>query len=268
MKSIKYIFISLSLVLLSACVSSGKYDEAVADLDKTRKSLGSTQEELSASAAELDKTRKSLGNTQEELSTSASELDKTRKSLGSTQEELSASKAEIATLSKIEAETKRRNEIYAQFVNRLQSMIDGGQLTVSIDAGRIVINLPNNVLFNSGSANLNSEGQEALSQIGGVLKQFSDRRFQIEGHSDNVPIKSARFPSNWELSTARALAVVHLLTEMGVTPENVSAAGFGEFRPRADNETEEGKQLNRRIEIVMLPNLDILSSELPKVAYQ
>ena len=154
------------------------------------------------------------------------------------------------------------------FVNRLQSMIDGGQLTVSIDAGRIVINLPNNVLFKTGSANLNVEGQEALTQIGDVLKQFSDRRFQIEGHSDNVPIKSARFPSNWELSTARALSVVHLLTEMGVTPENVSAAGFGEFRPRADNETEEGKQLNRRIEIVMLPNLDILSSELPKVTSQ
>ena len=233
MKSIKYIFISLSLVLLSACVSSGKYDEALAEMDEMQKSLGNTQEELSVS-----------------------------------QEKLSASQAEIATLRKIEAETKRRNEIYAQFVNRLQSMIDGGQLTVSIDAGRIVINLPNNVLFNSGSANLNSEGKEALAQIGDVLKQFSDRRFQIEGHSDNVPIKSARFPSNWELSTARALSVVHLLTEMGVTPENVSAAGFGEFRPRADNETEEGRKLNRRIEIVMLPNLDILSNELPKVTSQ
>ena len=233
MKFFKYIVISLSLVLLSACVSSGKYDETVAEMDDMRKSLGNTQEELSAS-----------------------------------QKELSASQAEIATLRKIEAETKRRNEIYAEFVNRLQSMIDGGQLTVSIDAGRIVINLPNNVLFNSGSAKLNAEGQQALTQIGDVLKQFSDRRFQIEGHSDNVPIKSARFPSNWELSTARALAVVHLLTEMGVTPENVSAAGFGEFRPRADNETEEGKRLNRRIEIVMLPNLDILSSELPKVTSQ
>ena len=233
MKSIKYIFISLSLVLLSACVSSGKYDEALAEMDEMQKSLGNTQEELSAS-----------------------------------QEKLSASQAEIATLRKIEAETKRRNEIYEQFVNRLQSMIDGGQLTVSIDAGRIVINLPNNVLFNSGSANLNSEGKKALTQIGDVLKQFSDRRFQIEGHSDNVPIKSARYPSNWELSTARALSVVHLLTEMGVAPENVSAAGFGEFRPRADNDTEEGRQLNRRIEIVMLPNLDILSNELPKVTSQ
>lgn len=240
MKSLKYIVIPLLFVSLSACVSSGKYEEAVAEADSVRNSLGKTQ----------------------------AEMDAMRKSLGSTQEKLSASQAEIATLRKIEAETKRRNEIYAQFVNRLKSMIDGGQLTVSIDAGRIVINLPDNVLFNSGSANLNTEGQEALKKIGEVLTQFSDRRFQVEGHTDNVPIKSARFPSNWELSTARALAVVHLLTEMGVTPENVSAAGFGEFRPRADNETEEGKKLNRRIEIVMLPNLDILSNELPKVTAQ
>ena len=268
MKTYNYIFISLSLVLLSACVSSGKYEEAVAETDKMRNSLEVTQEELSASEAEIDKMRNSLGSAEEELSVSKAELDRLRESLGITRDELSASKAEIATLSQIEAETKRRNEIYAQFVNRLQSMIDGGQLTVSIDAGRIVINLPNNVLFNSGSASLNSEGQEALAQIGGVLKNFSDRRFQVEGHTDNVPIKSARFPSNWELSTTRALAVVHLLADMGVTPDNLSAAGFGEFRPRADNDTDEGRKLNRRIEIVMLPNLDILSSELPKVAYQ
>jgi chemotaxis protein MotB len=268
MKTYKYIVISLSLVLLSACVSSGKYEEAVAETDKMRNSLEVTQEELSASEAEIDKMRNSLGSAEEELSVSKAELDRLRESLGITQDKLSASKAEIATLSQIEAETKRRNEIYAQFVNRLQSMIDGGQLTVSIDAGRIVINLPNNVLFNSGSASLNAEGQEALAQIGGVLKNFSDRRFQVEGHTDNVPIKSARFPSNWELSTTRALAVVHLLTDMGVTPDNLSAAGFGEFRPRADNDTDEGRKLNRRIEIVMLPNLNILSSELPKVAYQ
>ena len=230
MKILKIIITSLSLIVLSACVSSSKYDEAIAEREEMRRSLGNTQDELTAS-----------------------------------QKELTASQAEIATLSKIEAETKRRNEIYAQFVNRLQSMIDGGQLTVSIDAGRIVINLPNDVLFNSGSANLNTEGKQAMMQIGEVLSQFSDRRFQVEGHTDNVPIKSARYPSNWELSTARALAVLHLLTEMGVAPENISAAGFGEFRPKADNETEEGRRLNRRSEIVMLPNLDILSSELPKV---
>jgi len=165
----------------------------------------------------------------------------------------------------IEAETKKRNEIYARFVSELQKMIDGGQLTVSIEKGRIVINLPDNVLFATGHSNVNAEGQKALKQIGAVLKEFSDRSFQVEGHTDNVPMKSARYPSNWELSTARAMSVVHLMIEEGVDAKNISAAGFGEFQPRADNEEKEGRALNRRIEIIMLPNLEILSSELPKV---
>jgi len=283
----------LPLILLSACVSSGKHEEALAEMDTIRQSLGSAQEEINRNqqqieqtVQELDAARMQNALAQEEINSNRQQIKKTEQELESArkqvvtttnelmilaarkqdlQEELSESQAQMATLSSIENETKRRNQIYEKFVNRLKTMIDGGQLTVSIEQGRIVINLPNNVLFKSGSANLNPKGEEALTQIGLVLSQFSDRRFQIEGHTDNKPIKSARFPSNWELSTSRALTVVHLLTDMDVVPENISAAGFGEFRPRADNETEEGRQLNRRIEIIMLPNLDILSNELPKI---
>ena len=284
----------LPLLLLSACVSSSKFEEALAEKDAMRESLEGAQDEIGRNKAKIKKTEQELeaarmqnALAQEEINRNQQRLKITEQELESAkmrveeiqnelmnlearkqalQRNLSESQAQMATLRNIEAETKRRNEIYAQFVNRLQTMIDGGQLTVSIEQGRIVINLPNNVLFKSGSANLNPEGKEALGQIAAVLSQFSDRRFQIEGHTDNRPIKSARFPSNWELSTSRALTVVHLLTDMDVIPENISAAGFGEFRPRAENETEEGRQLNRRIEIIMLPNLDILSSELPKVA--
>lgn len=283
----------LPIILLSACVSSGKHEATLAEMDTMRQSLGSAQEEINRNqqqieqtVQELDAARMQNALAQEEINRNQQQIEKTELQLESArkqivtatnelmklearkqnlQEELSASQAQMATLSSIENETKRRNQIYEKFVNRLKSMIDGGQLTVSIEQGRIVINLPNNVLYKSGSAKLNPEGEEALTQIAMVLSQFSDRRFQIEGHTDNKPIKSARFPSNWELSTSRALTVVHLLTDMDVVPENISAAGFGEFRPRADNETEEGRQLNRRIEIIMLPNLDILSNELPKV---
>ncbi len=257
--------IILPLMLLSACVSSGKFETALAEKDAMRESLESAQDEISRNKAQIKKTEQELKTANKQIAAAQEELSKLEAKKQALQKDLSESQAQMATLSDIEAETKRRNEIYAQFVNRLQTMIDGGQLTVSIEQGRIVINLPNNVLFKSGSASLNPEGKEALAQIAAVLSQFSDRRFQIEGHTDNKPIKSARFPSNWELSTSRALTVIHLLTEMDVAPENISAAGFGEFRPRADNETEEGLKLNRRIEIVMLPNLDILSSELPKV---
>ena len=286
-------FTILPLLLLSACVSSGKHEAALAEMDSVRQSLGSAQEEINRNQQQIKKTEQELDAAkmqnalaQEEISRNQQQIKKTEQELESAkmqvvsaveelmklearkqdlQEELSESQVQMTTLRNIENETKRRNQIYEKFVNRLKTMIDGGQLTVSIEQGRIVINLPNNVLFKSGSANLNPEGEEALTQIASVLSQFSDRRFQIEGHTDNKPIKSARFPSNWELSTSRALTVIHLLTDMDVVPENISAAGFGEFRPRADNETEEGRQLNRRIEIIMLPNLDILSNELPKV---
>ena len=286
-------FTILPLLLLSACVSSGKHEAALAEMDSIRQSLGSAQEEINRNQQQIKKTEQELDAAkmqnalaQEEISRNQQQIKKTEQELESAkmqvvsaveelmklearkqdlQEELSESQAQMTTLRNIEIETKRRNQIYENFVNTLKTMIDGGQLTVSIEQGRIVINLPNNVLFKSGSANLNPEGEEALSQIASVLSQFSDRRFQIEGHTDNKPIKSARFPSNWELSTSRALTVVHLLTDMDVDPGNISAAGFGEFRPRADNEIEEGRQLNRRIEIIMLPNLDILSNELPKV---
>lgn len=242
----------LPLIFLSACVSTGKYEIAISERDIAQKSLADAREEINRRQEEITRH-------QEQLKTTTEELEASRLKVAST-------KAQIATLKNIEAETKRRNEIYGQFVDRLKSMIDGGQLTVSIEEGRIVINLPNNVLFKSGRSSLNVNAKESLAPIAAVLSQFSDRRFQVEGHTDNEPIKSKRFPSNWELSTARALSVVHLLAEMGVNPENISAAGFGEFRPRADNATEEGRKLNRRIEIIMLPNLDILSNELPKVA--
>jgi len=254
------------IILMSACVSSNKFEAALAEKEAMSQSLESAQNEISRNKEQLKKTEQALEAARLQVTATQDELTTLEAKKQALQKDLSDSREKMATLSNIEAETKRRNEIYAQFVNRLKTMIDGGQLTVSIEQGRIVINLPDNVLFKSGSANLNSEGKDALTKIAAVLSQFSDRRFQIEGHTDNRPINSARFPSNWELSTSRALTVVHLLTDMGVSSENISAAGFGEFHPRADNETEEGRQLNRRIEIIMLPNLDILSNELPKVA--
>ncbi len=281
------------LMFLSACVSSSKFEEALAEKDAMRESLQGAQDEIGRNKEKIEKTEQELEAARMKNALAQEEINRNRQRLKVTEQELESAKMQVteiqnelmnlearkqalqrnladsqeqmATLKNIEAETKHRNEIYAQFVNRLQTMIDGGQLTVGIEQGRIVINLPNNVLFKSGSASLNPEGKDALSQIAAVLSQFADRRFQIEGHTDNRPIKSARFPSNWELSTSRALTVVHLLTDMDVIPENISAAGFGEFRPRAENETEEGRRLNRRIEIIMMPNLDILSSELPKV---
>lgn len=265
MRSVIYTALVTVALLSTGCVSTQTHEAALLELDKTKASLNTAEHTIAQQHAQIEGNTKEIARTNSELEALESKRIALQQEFDDAQNRLSVSQSKLETMRKIEAETKKRNEIYARFVNELKKMIDGGQLTVSIEQGRIVINLPENVLFASGHATVNPAGQEALKQIAGVLSEFSDRRFQIEGHTDNVPMKSARYPSNWELSTARALSVVHLMIEEGVQAQNVSAAGFGEFHPRADNETAEGRALNRRIEIIMQPNLEILSNELPKV---
>jgi len=272
MKNIIFISLGLMALLTTGCVTKGTHEATLAELGKTQNSLTTANSKISKQDADIEAQRLEINKNLEQISKTNSELSQLeenklalQKELEASQELLNSSEAQLETMRQIEAETKKRNEIYARFVSELQEMIDGGQLTVSIEKGRIVINLPDNVLFKTGHSRVNPEGQVALKQIAAVLKEFSDRSFQVEGHTDNIPMKSARYPSNWELSTARAMSVVHLMIEEGVDAKNISAAGFGEFQPRADNEEKEGRALNRRIEIIMLPNLEILSSELPKV---
>jgi len=259
-------------LMSSGCVTKQTHEATLQELDQARstlswaeKKINEQNHQLSGNAMEIDRANADREELAAKKAALQQDLDAAQKRLDAANEKLTASESQLESLRRIEAETGKRNEIYARFVKELQKMIDGGRLTVSIEQGRLVINLPENVLFASGSAALNPGGEEALKQIAGVLQAFSDRRFQVEGHTDNIPIKSSRYPSNWELSSARALNVVHLMVSEGVLAQNVSAAGFGEFHPRADNATEEGRTLNRRIEIIMQPNLDVLSSELPKL---
>jgi chemotaxis protein MotB len=175
-----------------------------------------------------------------------------------------ALRARLQSLAAVEQEVRERNAIYENVIARFRSLMDGGQLSVAIERGRLVILLPQDVLFESGSATLGQEGRRVIAEVARVLAGFPDRQFQVEGHTDNVPIATERFPSNWELSSARALAVVRLLTQNGVVPGNVSGAAYGEFQPVAPNEDRDARRRNRRIEIVMLPNLDLIAeTELP-----
>ncbi len=161
-----------------------------------------------------------------------------------------------------ERQAQARLQTFRNMVEKFRRMIESGQLRVRIVRGRMVVELSENILFDSGKADLKKEGQTALQEVATVLASIPDRDFQIAGHTDNIPIKSAKFPSNWELSTARAVTVTRMLIESGVPAERVSAAGFAETQPVASNDTPEGRQQNRRIEIVLLPNLE----ELPDLS--
>jgi chemotaxis protein MotB len=110
----------------------------------------------------------------------------------------------LESLRVFERDVRERNAIYEDVIDRFRSLMDGGQLNVSIVRGRLVILLPQDVLFESGSATLGREGQAVVAEVASVLSEFPDRRFQVEGHTDNVPIATSRFPSNWELSSARS----------------------------------------------------------------
>lgn len=178
-----------------------------------------------------------------------------KSSLAATVEDM---KKALERARELEAAAAARDAMFRQLKDRLRRMIDAGTLSVRVARGRLVIDLKQDILFPSGSADVSDLGRETLTEVGRVLGEFADRTFQVEGHTDNVPIKTQRFPSNWELSTARAVAVVKIFGEAGLPSERLSAAGFGEFQPRADNGSPEGRTLNRRIEVVLVPDLQLL----------
>jgi chemotaxis protein MotB len=244
-------------------------DAAVESCKAELASLAAARDEVLADNTALRARLKELGKDVESLSQDKSALSKEKSQLTDEKSQLSAEKTRMAqmlaeaqrALEEARARQKAaeaRDAIYRRVKDKLQKMIDAGKLTVRVVRGRMVIDLKQDILFPSGSAELNADGIETLAEVAHVLREFQDRGFQVEGHTDNVPIKTAQFPSNWELSTARAVAVVKLFQKEGMVAEKLSAAGYGEFQPRADNASAEGRALNRRIEVVMLPDLQLL----------
>lgn len=156
-----------------------------------------------------------------------------------------------------EEEIQRLTKTQEDLTRSLQAQIDKGDIKIKQVRDRLTINMVEKVLFNSGQAQVKPEGLKVLKQVADVLKDVHDKEIRIEGHTDNVRIGGKlkeKFPTNWELSTARATNVVRYFIEQGgVNAENFEAVGFADTRPVADNATEEGRTENRRIEIVLFP---------------
>lgn len=276
----------LPTLALVGCVKKSTYESVVDELRRTEQQREAEvseleaeqerlREEMAAEAARRDQAEADLERRIEDLQAerrrleqrlenAEAESERLETMLGLRGAELQSLQRRLEALRAVEQEVRERNAIYESVLGRFRSMMDAGQLSVSIDRGRMVIQLPQDVLFPSGSATLGAEGREVIERVGTVLSEFPDRQFQVEGHTDNVPISTDRFPSNWELSSGRALAVVRLLISQGVLPENLSGAAYGEHQPVAPNDDRESRGLNRRIEIVMLPNLEVIAgTELP-----
>lgn len=161
---------------------------------------------------------------------------------------------------KIEELSRQLNELgdaKARLEEMLSSEIKDKQVGLHMMKKGLVISVVGDVLFDSGKAKVRPEAYEILDKISTVLKEnVPGLNVGIEGHTDNQPIKFSGWKSNWELSSARALSVLHyMVDEKDISPERISAIGYGEYNPVASNDTKEGKQLNRRVEIVILPQL-------------
>ena len=155
-------------------------------------------------------------------------------------------------LAKMPAEEGQRLRFLAATIqNMLEPYVDQGLVDVDYTKNRVRVNMKDKMLFESGSANLSKAAVGVLRDISRVLSSVPNQ-LQVEGNTDNRPIHTEEFPSNWELSAARAASVVHVMTRMGVDPSRMTAIGYGEYRPKADNATEEGRAKNRRVTLVIL----------------
>lgn len=175
--------------------------------------------------------------------------------------EKEATQSELEELRRQRDAQEQRLAAYRQLQQKFRELVDSGKLEVGFRNGQMVVKLPSGILFPSGSDQLSPAGQGALAEVIKVLLEFADRRFLIAGHTDNVPIKTKQFRNNWVLSTARAVAVVEFMIAQGMPAGNVAAAGYGSQDPVAPNDTDPNRELNRRIEIILVPNL----SELPQL---
>jgi chemotaxis protein MotB len=229
-------------------VADERKDEVIACMQQ----LGPAETELQGKRSQLtacEAQRETLATEQSDIK---AQLDKMSSDFNATSEELTALRAQ-------RTELEKRAAAIENIQQKFRDMIDTGELAVTSRRGSLVVELPSEVLFPSASAELSRKGEVAVLQVGGILKQFDDRRFLVIGHTDAQPLKSAQYKDNWELSVARALKVTRFLVEGGMRPTHLVAAGVGEHDPIADNKSSEGRAKNRRIEIVLLPAL----SELP-----
>jgi chemotaxis protein MotB len=152
-----------------------------------------------------------------------------------------------------DSQVKELSGTYTNLVEELESEVASGKLEIQKLRGQLQVRALDRILFASGSAELKPDGRAVLKKLGAQIRKLPDQRVRVEGHTDDVPIATARFPSNWELSAARAAQVVRAFEEAGLDPKRLEAIGFGPNRPIEDNAKPEGRSRNRRIEIVLVP---------------
>jgi chemotaxis protein MotB len=233
----------------SGCVSTGTFKKMETGKNQEIAALEKEKGLLQQQKAGLEQQKSSLEQQNAELKQQASSLE----------QQNTASQQQVASLEQEKASlvesSQQRQQQYEALVKNLSNEVAKGQLQVRQYKNMLSVDLAEQVFFDSGRANLKSEGKNVLKKVGDALKGYENKIIRVVGHTDDVPVSKSlqsTFPSNWELSVARAVNVVRFLQEVGVPPERMVASGRAQYDPVAPNDTPEGRQKNRRIEIMLI----------------
>jgi len=221
-----------TVVIVGGCVSQGTYDKLEADKNQEIDALQKQRSGLQGQLQGLQSQKSSLEQQQADLSRQIAALEQQKTQL------LAAS--------------QQNQSQYDQLVRNLTEEVKKGELQVRQYKDMLTVDVAEQLFFDSGRADLKDTGKAVLKKVGEALKGYEDKVIRVVGHTDNVPIKTKVFPSNWELSVARATTVVRYLLETGIPPERMVASGRAEYQPVAENDSAEGRKKNRRIEITLI----------------
>lgn len=280
--------IGLSMFLFTSCiVSKKKYDAETqrAEKEKAEKiELGKRLDEqialnkkLNATNADLNNTiaalnnritrlKDSIGNNESaireltnRINVLGDEKENTKRQLKSTKEQVDEQRHRLEQLQALLDQQRQAAEALRSKIADALKGFNSSELTVKMKNGKVYISMQESLLFPSGSAVVNPKGKDALSKVAGVLNASADININIEGHTDSIPIHTVKFADNWELSTARATSIAHvLIDDYHVVPAKLVASGRSEYDPIAPNTTPEGRGQNRRTEIILEPRLNEL----------
>jgi chemotaxis protein MotB len=225
----------VTLFAAAGCVSQGEFDKLQSEKNQEITSLQSSRSALEQQVRNLEQQRDSLAKEKDSLAQQVAALEAQR--------------------AQLQASEKVSESRYDKLLADLNEEVKKGQLQVRQLKGMLTVDVAEQLFFDSGRATLKDTGKQVLQKVAESLKGYEDKAIRIVGHTDNVPISGGLqkvFPSNWELSAARATTVVRFLQDAGIPPERLVATGRAEYAPVAPNDSAEGRQKNRRIEITLI----------------
>lgn len=246
-------------LVLGGCVSQETFEKAQGEKAQEISALQAQRAALERQLRELEQQKTALEQQKTSLESDRVALERQQAQLRAQNEALETQKQQLLSAS------KQSQSQYDRLLTELNQEVQKGQLQVRRYKDMLTVDVAEQLFFDSGRAALKETGKEVLKKVADAMKSYEDKAIRVVGHTDNVPITKGLqkvFPSNWELSAARATTVVRFLQDAGIEPERLLATGRAEYAPIAPNDSPEGRQKNRRIEITLIDRN--LLQEAPK----